>query len=191
MCHGVAVLARLKLFPDIDQARVKFVQFFSEKSRKNIRPYVLQSVLATFTILIILIFLDVLTHTAIIATLGSSAFLVFTRPRAYASRSRILIGGYLIGMAIGVLYYYMALIPAHFSIALSETTVLIVFSAMAVGSAIFMMVVTDTEHAPAAGMALGLVLNQWDYKTLLFILMAVFVMAVLSKVLRPYMVDLV
>lgn len=94
-------------------------------------------------------------------------------------------------MAVGVLYYYMALLPVHFSIALTEATVLVVFSAMAVGTAIFLMVVTDTEHAPAAGMALGLVLNQWDHKTLLFILMAVFVMAVLRKVLQPYMVDLV
>ncbi len=167
------------------------MQIFDEKACKNIRPYILQSVLATFTILFILVFLDVLTHTAIIATLGASAFLVFTRPRAYASRSRTLIGGYLIGMAVGVLYYYMALLPAHFSMALSEATVLVVFSAMAVGTAIFLMVVTDTEHAPAAGMALGLVLNQWDHKTLLFILMAVFVMAVLRKVLQPYMVDLV
>ncbi|MEE8481842.1 MAG: HPP family protein, partial [Acidiferrobacterales bacterium] len=78
------------------------MQIFDEKACKNIRPYILQSVLATFTILFILVFLDVLTHTAIIATLGASAFLVFTRPRAYASRSRTLIGGYLIGMAVGV-----------------------------------------------------------------------------------------
>lgn len=167
------------------------MQLISKKVRKNIWPYIFQSVLATLTILLILVFLDVLSHTAIIATLGSSAFLVFTRPRAYASRSRPLIGGYLIGMAVGVLYYGAALLPAHFSMPVSEATVLVVFSAMAVGTAIFLMVVTDTEHPPAAGMSLGLVLNQWDHKTLVFILIAVVVMAVLRKVLRPYMIDLV
>lgn len=135
------------------------MKLIDEKAKQDIRPYLLQSLLATLTIFFILVFLDVLSHTAIIATLGSSAFLVFTRPRAYASRPRPLIGGYLVGMAVG--------------------------------SAIFLMVVTDTEHPPAAGMSLGLVLNQWDHKTLLFIFVAVIVMAVLRKYLQPYMVDLV
>lgn len=135
------------------------MKIIDEKAKQDIRPYLLQSFLATLTIFFILVFLDVLSHTAIIATLGSSAFLVFTRPRAYASRLRPLVGGYLVGMAVG--------------------------------SAIFLMVVTDTEHPPAAGMSLGLVLNQWDHKTLLFIIIAVMVMAVLRKLLQPYMVDLV
>lgn len=135
------------------------MNIIDEKALKNIRPYLLQSILATLTILLILVFLDVLSHTAIIATLGSSAFLVFTRPGAYASRSRPLIGGYIIGMAVGVMYYYATLLSAYFSISVSQATVLIVFSAMAVGGAIFLMVVTDTEHPPAAGMSLGLVLN--------------------------------
>ncbi len=167
------------------------MNIIDEKVRKNIRPYLLQSILATLTILLILVFLDVLSHTAIIATLGSSAFLVFTRPRAYVSRSRPLIGGYIIGMAVGVMYYYATLLAAYFSISVSQATVLIVFSAMAVGAAIFLMVVTDTEHPPAARMSLGLVLNQWDHKTLFFILVAVIVMAVLRKILQPYMVNLV
>lgn len=171
-------------------ARGTSVKIFDEKAKRDLRPYLLQSFLATLTIFFILVFLDVLSHAAIIATLGSSAFLVFSRPRAYASRPRPLIGGYLVGMAVGILYYYATLLPAYFSIPVSQSTVLIVFSAMAVGSAIFLMVITNTEHSPAAGMSLGLVLNQWDHKTLLFIFFAVIAMAVLRKLLQPYMVDL-
>ncbi|MFV1997290.1 MAG: HPP family protein [Acidiferrobacterales bacterium] len=167
------------------------MKIIDEKAKQDIRPYLLQSFLATLTIFFILVFLDVLSHTAIIATLGSSAFLVFTRPRAYASRPRPFVGGYLISMAVGVMFYYATLLPAYFSISVSQSTVLIVFSAMAVGSATLLMVVTDTEHSPAAGMSLGLVLNQWDHKTLLFIFFAVIAMAVLRKILHPYMVDLV
>jgi len=94
-------------------------------------------------------------------------------------------------MAVGVIYYYATFLPGYYSIVVSEATMLIVFSALAVGGAIFLMVVTDTEHPPAAGMSLGLVLNQWDHRTLLFILLAVLVMAALRKILQPYMVDLV
>ena len=78
-----------------------------------------------------------------------------------------------------------------FFVGCNNAAFLIVFSAMAVGSAIFLIVVTDLQHPPPAGLSLGLVLNQGDHQTLLFILIAVVVMAVLRKVLRPYMIDLV
>ncbi|MDH5648575.1 MAG: HPP family protein [Gammaproteobacteria bacterium] len=163
----------------------------SSKARQDLRPYIWQSVLATATILLILLFLDVLSHTAIIATLGSTAFLVFTRPRAYASRLRPLLGGYFIGMSVGIFFYYLSLLPSLVSLPVSTSTVYIVFSAMSVGAAIFFMVVTNTEHAPAAGMALGLVMNDWDYRTIVFIFSAVVIIAVLRQILRPFMIDLI
>ena len=163
----------------------------SQKARENILPYIYQPALATLAILLILLFLDVISHTAIIATLGSSAFLVFTRPRAYESRLRPLLGGYLIGTTVGMSFYYLSLLPGLVSLPISTSTVVVIFSAMAVGGAIFLMVITNTEHSPAAGMALGLVMNDWDYKTILFIFSAVGVLAVLRQILRPYMIDLI
>jgi len=167
------------------------VQIISEKARQDLRPYLLQSMLATLTIFFILIFLDTLSHTAIIAALGSSAFQVFTRPRAYSSRPRTLLGGYLVGISVGTIFYGATLLTAFLSLPVPQVVVLVIFSAMAVGGAIFLMVITNTEHSPAAGLALGLVLNQWDHKTLMFIIVAVVVMVLLRKVLQPYMVDLV
>lgn len=167
------------------------MQLIDEKARKNLRPYILQSALATFFIFLILIFLDVLSHTAIIAALGSSAFLVFTRPRAYASRLRPLFGGYLIGTVVGMFFFYLSLIPGWVSLPISTSTVLIIFGAMAVGAAIFFMVVTNTEHPPAAGMALGMVMNAWDYRTIMYVLIAVAMMALLRHLLKRYMIDLI
>lgn len=167
------------------------MQLIDKKARKNLRPYIIQSVLATCFIFLILVNLDVISHTAIIATLGSSAFLVFTRPRAYASRLRPLLGGYLIGTVVGVFCFYLSLIPGWVELPLSTNTVFIIFGAMAVGASIFFMVVTNTEHAPAAGMSLGMVINTWDYRTILYVLIAVLTMALLRHLLKRYMIDLI
>jgi CBS-domain-containing membrane protein len=167
------------------------VRIFDERAKENLRPFLVQSLMATATILVILLFLDVLTHTAIIACLGSSAFLIFTRPRAYSARPRPVIGGYVVSIVVGVAYSYATQLPGVLSLPVSATTVLIVLSAMAVGGAIFLMVITSTEHPPAAGLSLSLVLNVWDYEAILFVLAAVLLMATLRQLLQKYMVDLV
>ena len=162
-----------------------------DKARKNLRPYVAQSLLATFAIFVILVFLDVIDHTALIATLGSSVFLVFARPSSYSAHARPLIGGYIVGLGVGALFYYFSQFPVWLSLPLSQQTVYVVYGALAVGCAIFLMTVTDTEHPPAAGASLGLVLNTWNYKTLAFIMAAVLTLAFLRRMLKKHMVDLV
>jgi len=143
-------------------------EFIDKKFKENKKLYFLQSALATFTIFLILLFLDVVTHTAIIATLGATAFVVFAMPHAYISKMRVLKGGYIIGMIVGGLCSYAA--NSHIiAINGNEEIAYIIFGGLAVGIAILLMVVTNTEHPPAAGMALGLVLNKWDYKTIIFI----------------------
>jgi CBS-domain-containing membrane protein len=77
------------------------MRLFDKKARRNIRPYFIQCSLATLTIVLILVFLDVIKHAAIIATLGSSVFLIFALPSTYPSRPRPLLGGYLIAIIIG------------------------------------------------------------------------------------------
>lgn len=161
------------------------------KVKQDIRPYIYQSVIATLTILVILLFLDVMSHTAIIASLGSSAFVVFTRPRAYASRPRPLLGGYFIGILVGVLCHYLSILPTLTPLPVSTSVLYVVFSAMAVGAAIFLMVVTNTEHGPAAGIALGLVINSWDIRDLVFVFGAVMLMALMRQLLKPFMIDLI
>jgi len=68
---------------------------------------------------------------------------------------------------------------------------LIVFGAIAVGLSIFIMAVTNTEHPPAAGIALGLLINKWDWMTIIFILFAISWLTGVRKILNPYLMDLI
>ena len=166
------------------------MNIFDKKVKKNLGRYLFQCGLATATILLILIFLDILTHTAIIATLGATAFIVFTMPKAYSSGPRPLFGGYLIGICVGCLFSFLTNSILKVPIIFTQITADILFGALAVGVAIFLMAITNTEHAPAAGMALGLVLNEWDYLTIAFIFAAVMLMAGLKEFLKSILIDL-
>ena len=66
----------------------------------------------------------------------------------------------------------------------------VVFGAIAVGAAILLMTITDTEHAPAAGIPIALVFNKWDYSTVLFILSIVIILFLVKSLLKPILVDL-
>ena len=156
-----------------------------ENFRRHPVKYVLQCGLAGLTMAAVLLFLDALSHTAIVASLGASFFIAFTMPKTQASKPRPLIGGYLIGMSTGSLCSMLADICTFMGGSY------ILFGALAVGVAIFLMVVTNTEHAPAAGIALGLVINEWDGWTLLFILGAVVFLTVVKRLLRSVLINLI
>jgi CBS-domain-containing membrane protein len=162
-----------------------------KKLRKNTKKYIFQCVLATLTILAVLFFLDVLNETAIITSLGASTFIVFTMPTQYSSDFRRLIGGYFVGLIVGYIFYLISTSDFGNSLIINHTTSLVVFGAIAVGFAIFIMAVTNTEHAPAAGIALGLVINKWDILTIIFILTAILWMIIIKICLRKYLMDLI
>jgi CBS-domain-containing membrane protein len=54
-------------------------------------------------VLILLVALDAVTQTVLIAALGASAFIAFAVPRSLVSSPRCMIGGYLIGIIAGAL----------------------------------------------------------------------------------------
>ena len=49
----------------------------------------------------------------------------------------------------------------------------IAFAAAATGGAMFIMTITDTEHPPAAGLALGFAVNEWDILTVAVVFIGV------------------
>jgi hypothetical protein len=53
------------------------------------------------------------------------------------------------------------------------------------------MAITQTEHAPAAGTALGIVAHEWTYLTIIFVLVFTVSLAIVRRLLRRYLVDLV
>ena len=55
----------------------------------------------------------------------------------------------------------------------------------------FTMVVTRTEHPPAAALALGLVLNEWSLLTLLVVLAGVIGLSIIKQLVMPALLDLI
>lgn len=155
----------------------------------NFKRYGLQCGLAGFGVLVLLLVLDAVTQTVLIASLGASAFIAFAVPRSLHSDPRHLIGGYIVGMIAGVamasLYNLFTLEGAW------DHAIMIIFGALAISLAMFTMVVTRSEHPPAAALALGLVLNEWDLLTLLVILIGVVGLSVIKRIVLPVLMDLV
>ncbi len=63
--------------------------------------------------------------------------------------------------------------------------------AASVGALIIMMAVIDTDHPPAAGTVLGMSTRTWDSEIFAVIVGAVLLLAVIKRVLRRYLRDLI
>ncbi len=146
--------------------------------------------LASLTILAVLLFLNILTETAIITALGASSFIIFAMPHKYTSDNRRLIGGYAVGLIIGYTFFLISKSFFFTNLIQDENTVIILAAALAVGLSIFIMTIINTEHAPAAGIALGLVINEWDYTTIFFIIAAIIWLTTIKYILKKYLIDL-
>ncbi len=155
---------------------------FDSNLRKFFFNYIFQSLLAGISIAVILCFINFITKAAIVASLGSSIFIVFAMPKRITARPRNLIGGHLAGVISGIIFSFIANARGVFPH--------IFCAAAAVGLSIFLMCITNTQHPPASGTALGLIAHQWDTGTIGFILTSVVLLAVIKYGLRNYLKDL-
>jgi len=157
--------------------------------RDDFKRYALQCGLAGLVVLALLLVLDAVTQTVLIAALGASAFIAFAVPRSLHSGPRSLIGGYVVGIVAGSL---MSILNTLIDVsAISDHAVMVIFGAIAISLAMFTMVVTRTEHPPAAALALGLVLNEWSLLTLFVVLSGVIALSVIKQLILPALLDLV
>ena len=69
--------------------------------REDFKRYALQCGLAGLVVLVLLLVLDAVTQTVLIAALGASAFVAFAVPRSPHSGPRSMIGGYVVGIVAG------------------------------------------------------------------------------------------
>jgi CBS-domain-containing membrane protein len=148
--------------------------------------YVIQSAIAGIVTMVFLRFLDLLTYTGLVAALGATTFLIFTMPHKVSARPRYVIGGYVMGAIAGILTSY-----GFGSEGLLPLSSLFAVGAISVALATLLMVTTNTEHPPAAGMALGLVLQPWDYITVFYVLGCVCFLCLARVALKRFMIDLV
>lgn len=168
------------------------LKLLDAKFRRIPGHYVVQCLLAAAATMVVVALLDSLHEMALIASLGASAFIAFTMPESHISDARYLVGGYVVGLVVGVAFgltFRALALPAEGA---SRYAADIVLGGLAVGVAIFLMVLLNLEHPPAAGIALGLVMNhEWGLFTLAVILGAITALSALKWLLRRYLKNLV
>ena len=139
--------------------------------------YIFQSLLAGIALLIIVLVLGkekMLTVSAI----GATAFIVFAMPKLVSAQTKHVIGGHLVGLAAGAIFYFTAL-PYY------------VEYPLVVGLAIFIMVAIDVEHPPAVGTALAVVINEVTLNAFIGIMASSIILSQCRYALRRYLKDLV
>lgn len=145
------------------------------------RSYVFQSILAMVSVFVVLVALRQ-QHLVVAASLAATAFTVFVMPGSMTASTRNVVGGHLAGLVIGS---FFALFPHDLSLVQDATY------ALAIGCSIFVMVITNTEHPPAAGTALGVVIAGFSFHLVLGIAVGVSLLALLHRLFRPVLRDLV
>ena len=152
-----------------------------EEFKQHWRAYVFQSLLATAVIVPLLIYLNAV-GMVITASVGATAFIVFAMPQSVVAQPRNVVGGQLTGLACGVLCAFVPQLAAPYDV--------IVPAAAAVGLSMFVMVVIDTEHPPAAGTALGLVTEGLKWDPVIAVVAGALVLAAAHHFLKKYLRDL-
>ena len=159
------------------------------KFSRNRRRYVYQCCAVGMTMVVVLLLLDMVYQAVLIAALASSSMVAFSAPNMRASRPRCLIGGYLVGVLVGCGASLLVVYAADLNY-LDEHYIRLLAGALATGLAMFVMVTTDTEHPPAAALALGFVLNEWSLMTVFAVMSGVTLIVLIKEVFRARLVDL-
>ncbi|MHB8131819.1 MAG: HPP family protein [Mobilitalea sp.] len=149
----------------------------------NKKKYISQCIIVALFYSIILIFLDFVVKITIVASLGATCFIIFTIPHKNASRIQYVLGGYTVGIVVGslcVLGEY--LMPA---------IVLSIWGAVAIGLSMFLMVILNFEHPPAAALSLGIVIGGINFKTVIMLYSIITLMLLVRWGLRKWLIDLV
>jgi CBS-domain-containing membrane protein len=146
------------------------------KFKKLWKYYILQSLLAAAALAVLVLILGK-EKMVIISAMGATSFIVFAMPKAASAQTRNVIGGHLVGLACGAVFYLTAL--PYF-----------VEYPSAVAIAIFLMVALDVEHPPAAGTALAVVINEVSRDAFITIMVSTLVLSQCRYYLRNYLKDL-
>ena len=160
------------------------------KLAPRLPSYLFQCGLATIALMIILLVEDVLLRAAIVVAVASTAFTVFVVPHSVAASTWKVVGGHVAGVLAGTVCSALLMIPA-IGVAVDESRVLFdLVAAFSVGLGTFLMVATNTEHPPAAGTALGLVIHGWTWSAVMFILTGALLLSLVRVALRSKLENL-
>ena len=90
----------------------------------------------------------------------------------------------------GSLIFIILHLPSVESAAADAQLVQSIAAALAVGLGLLLMVATNTEHPPAAGVALGIVIDPWQWSAIAFVIISALALSAVRAALRPKMINL-
>jgi len=127
----------------------------------------------------------------VVASLGATTFIIFALPDKFTAKPRNVIGGHFVGLCSGFLGAAIAsLVSQDVDGALWCDVVQGAGYAVAVGLVIFSMVVTDTEHPPAAGTALAVAVQGFTWQVAVTVLAVAVLLSTVRLVFRRSLHDL-
>ena len=115
---------------------------------------------------------------------------MFVAPHSQAASPRRVIGGHVVAAIVGAALSLLYFMPVFGEMALRSHLAIDVIAVLSVGLSILLMVLTNTEHAPAAGTALGLVVGGWAPSAILFVLLGAVILSAVHMLLRPHLTNL-
>lgn len=157
---------------------MKFNTTIIDKFKKLWIYYILQSLLAALALFVLVLVLGK-DRMVVVSAMGATSFIAFAMPQAVSAKTKNILGGHLVGLASGALLFYFIDLPYF-----------IEYPA-AVGMAIFLMVILDVEHPPAAGTALAVVINEVSPSVFVTIMTSSLVLSQCRYYLRHRLKDLV
>lgn len=156
---------------------MKLESLIDSKIKRFWKYYLLQTLLATivFTALVVILGKE---KTVLLSAMGATTFIVFAMPTTVSAQTRNVLGGHIVGLSSGAIFYFASL-PYFLEYPL------------AVGITILVMVVLDVEHPPAAGTALAVVINEVSPDAIVTILLSSLILSQCRYYLRHYLKNLV
>ena len=176
--------------PHIPRPHGYFPHLLDQYIHSKWAHYIFQCALATISLIMILIVGNTLLRAAIVVGVASSAFTVFVVPNSVAATPRKVIGGHFVAGLVGAAISLLVQLPGIEAYTSETRYILEIAAALSVGVGIVLMVVTNTEHPPAAGTSMGLVIYGFDWSSVAFILASALLLSVVRVILRNRMINL-
>ena len=153
--------------------------------------YFIQAAVAGGILFLVLAAETALVNGAVLAAIASTAFVLMVTPHSIVATPRHVLGGHAVCALVGSVAALLLATAAGEALAEEFGLLTEAAAALAVGSGIVLMGLTDTEHPPAAGTALGLAIVEFDAAMLLVLVASVGVLIAAQQLLLPRLRDLV
>ena len=132
---------------------------------------------------------DSVARAVLVAAIASTAFILFIGPRSPTAYPRHSIGGHLVAVGAASAVDFFAEYLAGAQLTGDFSLLFGFYAALAVGIAMLLMALTDTEHAPAAGTALAVVAHGVDWQLVVFLMTMVLPLAAMHWLLKDRLHD--